>query len=68
MLLVDHPTSFGGNVLQRPAQIDGIQAKLGEWVCLVFHLLIMLYRPPGAQCLVKLLEPATAATTAGLRW
>src|ERR1700730_9057033 len=37
MLLVDHPTSFGGNVLQRPAQVDGIQAKMGEWVCLVFH-------------------------------
>jgi hypothetical protein len=37
MLLVDHPTSFGRNVLQRPAQVDGIQAKMGEWVCLVFH-------------------------------
>jgi hypothetical protein len=37
MLLVDYPTSFGGNVLQRPAQVDGIQAKMGEWVCLVFH-------------------------------
>jgi hypothetical protein len=21
----------------RPAQVDGIQAKMGEWVCLVFH-------------------------------
>src|SRR5258708_37917354 len=37
MLLVDYPTSFGGNVLQRPAQVDGIQAKMGEGVCLVFH-------------------------------
>src|SRR5260370_20900009 len=37
MLLVDHPGSFGGNVLQRPSQVDGIRAKIGEWVCLVFH-------------------------------
>jgi hypothetical protein len=37
MLLADHPTSFGGNVLRRPAQIDGIQAKTGEWACLVFR-------------------------------
>src|SRR6267378_907151 len=37
MLFIDYPTSFGGNVLQRPAQVDGIQAKMGEWVCLVFH-------------------------------
>ena len=42
MLLVDEPTSLGGNIHQRPAQVDGIQAKLGEWIGRVFHLLIML--------------------------
>jgi hypothetical protein len=30
MLLVDYPSAFGGNVLQRPAEVDSIQAKLGE--------------------------------------
>ena len=38
MLLVDHQTTFGGNVFQCPAQVDGIEAELGEWICLGFQL------------------------------
>jgi hypothetical protein len=37
VLLVDDPSAIGGNVLERPAQVDSIQAKPGEGICLVFH-------------------------------
>src|SRR6476646_7864574 len=55
MLFVDHQTSFGGNVLQCPAQVDGIQAKLGEWICLVFQLsgwICLVFQLGGWICLV----------------
>ena len=51
MLPVEKPTSFRGNVHQRPTKVDGIQAKLGEWIGLVFHLLIMLHRLPAHNTL-----------------
>ena len=47
MLLVDEPTSLGGDIHQRLAQVDGIQTKLGEWIGLVFHLLTMPFRLPA---------------------
>jgi hypothetical protein len=30
MLLVDHPSSLGGNVFQRPAEVNGVQAETGQ--------------------------------------
>ena len=33
-----------------PAQIDGVRAKLGEWIILIFHLRIMLFRLPARIC------------------
>ena len=44
MPLADHPSSLGGNVFQRPAEVDGVQAKLGKEVSLVTPWNLLQYR------------------------
>ena len=44
ILLVDHPSSLGGNVFQRPAEVDGVQAELDKGVSLVTPWNLLQYR------------------------
>lgn len=53
MLLVDHPTSFSGDVLQRPSKVNGIKTEMRKRILVVFHNAIVLMawvgtvRPPA---------------------
>jgi len=55
ILLVDHPSSLGGNVFQRPAEVDGVQAELDKGVSLVTPWNLLQYR--GLSLGVFDLEP-----------